>query len=273
MSSQVIAKNGPSQAGKPPKNNFKLKYAPHIGMFKNSAGDDPIDQLKFMADMGFTAMEDNGMMGRTPEMQKKMGDEMARLGMTMGVFVVDKGGNGQNTLAAGKSEFVDIFLKGCRGAVETAKRVNAKWATVVPGDFARNLPIGIQTGNVIDALRRGAEILEPAGLVMVLEALSDTPNLFLRTSDQSYEVCRGVNSPSCKILYDIYHMQKNEGQIIPHISTGHGMRLPTSRLVIIRVGMNQQPEKSTTKTFSSTFIRKPRLINASLSLVWNTVTQ
>src|SRR3712207_7161946 len=52
-----------------------------------------------------------------------------------------------------------------------------------------------------DLLRRGAEILEPHGLVMVLEPLSDTPNLFLRYSDQTYLICKGVNSPSCKILY------------------------------------------------------------------------
>ena len=199
------------------KNNFKLKYAPHIGMFENSAGKDPIDQLKFMADMGFTAFEDNGMMGRDPALQEKMGKEMERLGITMGVFVLDKGGNSQNTLAAGKPEYVDIFLNGCRKAVETAKRCNAKWTTVVPGDFERNLPIGIQTGNVIDTLRRGVDIMAPAGLVMVLEPLSDTPNLFLRTSDQTYEICRAVNSPSCKLLFDIYHMQKNEGHVIPHI--------------------------------------------------------
>lgn len=199
------------------KNNFKLKYAPHFGMFQNSAGADLIDQLKFMADVGFTAMEDNGMMGRTPEMQSKIGETMAKLGMTMGVFVVDKGGNSQNTLAVGKKEHVDIFLNGCKRAVEVAKRCNAKWMTVVPGDFERNLPIGIQTGHVIDALRRGAEILEPHGLTMVLEPLSDSPNLFLRTSDQTYEICRAVNSPACKILFDVYHMQKNEGHIIPHI--------------------------------------------------------
>jgi hydroxypyruvate isomerase len=137
--------------------------------------------------------------------------------MQMGVFVVDKGGNGANTLAAGKKEYIDIFLNGCKKAVEVAKRVNAKWMTVVPGDFERNLPIGVQTGHVIDALRRGAEILEPHGLVMVLEPLSDSPNLFLRTSDQTYEICRGVNSKSCKILYDIYHMQKNEGRLIYNI--------------------------------------------------------
>jgi hydroxypyruvate isomerase len=199
------------------KHNFKLKYAPHFGMFSQSAGNDLMSQLDFMHDVGFRALEDNGMPGRPVDEQKKIGDRLAKLGMQMGVFVVSKGGNNANTLAAGKPEHVEIFLKGCRDAVEIAKRCNAKWVTVVPGDFERNLPIGIQTGHVIDALRRGAEILEPAGLVMVLEPLSDSPNLFLRTSDQTYEICRAVNSPACKILFDIYHMQKNEGHIIPHI--------------------------------------------------------
>ncbi|WP_025763277.1 hydroxypyruvate isomerase family protein [Dyadobacter tibetensis] len=206
-----------SPIGPKAKHNYKLKYASHFGMFTNHAGKDLIDQLKFMADQGFMALEDNGMMGRSVADQEKIAKEMSRLGMEMGVFVVDKGGNGANTLAAGKQEHIDIFLNGCKKAVEVAKRVNAKYMTVVPGNFERKLPIGVQTGHVIDALRRGAEILEPHGLVMVLEPLSDTPDLFLRTSDQTYEICRGVNSKSCKILYDIYHMQKNEGRIIHNI--------------------------------------------------------
>ncbi len=197
---------------------FKLNYAPHDGMFKNSAGADFIDQIKFMHDQGFRSIEDNGMTGRSVTDQEKIGKTLAELGMTMGVFVVPKGGNGENTLAAGKPEFIDIFLKGCKQSVEVAKRVNAKWVTVVPGDFERSLPIGVQTGNVVDALRRGAEILEPHGIIMVLEPLSDTPNLFLRHSDQTYEICRAVNSPSCKILYDAYHMQKNEGNVINNIN-------------------------------------------------------
>ena len=187
---------------------FKLDYAPHEGMFGNSAGKDFIDQIKYMHDRGFRSIEDNGMAGRTPEMQSRIGETLTKLGMRMGVFVVPKGGNGANTLAANKQEHIDIFLEGCRKTVEIAKRCHAKWVTVVPGDFQRNLPIEIQTAHVIDALRRGAEILEPHGIIMVLEALSDTPDLFLRTSAQTYEICRGVNSPSCKILYDIYHLQK-----------------------------------------------------------------
>ena len=196
---------------------FNLKYAPHQGMFKNHAGDDFVDQIKYMADRGFQAIEDNGMMKRSVAEQEKIGKELARLGMDMGVFVVDKGGNAANTLAAGKKEHEDIFLDGCRRAVDVAKRVNATWMTVVPGDFERHLPLDIQTANVIEALRKACDIFEPHGLVMVLEPLSDTPNLYLRTSAQTYLICKAVDSPACKILYDAYHMQKNEGNLINNV--------------------------------------------------------
>jgi hydroxypyruvate isomerase len=199
------------------KHKFNLKYAPHFGMFENSAGKDIFAQLQFMADQGFTALEDNGLLGRTVEVQEKLGKELQRLGMTMGVFVVDGGDNWKTSLSTGKKEFIDNFVKTCKTCVDTAKRVNAKWMTVVPGFYERNLPIGIQTANVIEALRRGAEIFEPQGLVMVLEPLSDTPDLFLRYSDQTYMICKAVKSPACKILYDAYHMQRNEGNVIRNI--------------------------------------------------------
>ena len=200
-----------------PARMFKLKYAPHFGMFENSAGKDLIDQLKFMADQGFTALEDNGMMGRSPEVQSQIGEAMAKLGMQMGVFVIQTGGNNSDRFTTGKPENPANFRKACEAAVEVAKRCNAKWMTVVPGAFERRLPIGVQHGNVIDTLRDGADVLEKANLVMVLEPLSDNPDQFLRTSDQTYMICRAVNSPACKILFDMYHMQKNEGHMIAHI--------------------------------------------------------
>ena len=48
-------------ASAPGKRSFTLKYAPHFGMFRHSAGDSLTDQLRFAADQGFTAWEDNGM--------------------------------------------------------------------------------------------------------------------------------------------------------------------------------------------------------------------
>jgi hydroxypyruvate isomerase len=224
----VMGKNDLPESGKP----FKLNYGIHDGMFRNSAGKDFIDQIKFAYDIGFRSIEDNGMAGRPVEQQQAIGDALAKLGMGMGVFVLDKGGNDANTIASGKPENLEIFLKGCRQAVEVAKRCNGKLTTMVPGDFERNLPIGVQTGNVIDALRRGAEILEPHGIVMVLEPLSDSPNLFLRNSDQTYAICKGVNSPSCKILFDMFHMQRNEGNII------HNMDLTYSEIAYFQIGNN-----------------------------------
>ncbi|MGM0943846.1 MAG: hydroxypyruvate isomerase family protein [Bacteroidota bacterium] len=193
---------------------FNMDFAPHFGMFRNSAPGGMVEELKFMADQGFRSLEDNGLLGRSVADQELIGKTLSDLGMRMGVFVIDGGDNWKVSLATGKKEFLDTFLDTCRKSVEAAKRVDAKWMTVVPGYFERNLPIGIQTANVIEALKRGAEILEPHGLTMVLEPLSDNPDLFLRHADQTYMICKAVDSPACKILYDAYHMQRNEGNLI-----------------------------------------------------------
>jgi len=228
------------KAGRQQTGPFNLNYGPHQGQFENHAGKNVLDQIQFAYDQGFRSIEDNGFSGRAVDEQERIGNLLAKLGMTMGVFVLDKGGNGANTLAAGKAEHVDIFLKGCRQAVELAKRCGGKYTTVVPGDYARNLPLDIQTANVIEALRRGTEILEPHGIMMVLEPLSDTPNLFLRNSAQTYLICKGVNSPSCKILYDIYHMQRNEGDLIA------SMERCWDEIAYIQVGDNPGRKEPTT---------------------------
>jgi hydroxypyruvate isomerase len=197
---------------------FNLNYGFHDGMFAAHAGKDFIEQIKFAHEQGFRSIEDNGMMDRTPEMQAKIGETLAKLGMQMGVFVITTNGwHWKMSLATGKQEFKDLIVRDCKTAVEVAKRCNAKWMTVVPGNFDRTQHLDMQTAHVIDGLRRGTEILEKQGLVMVLEPLSDNPDLFLRYSTQTYMICKAVNSPSCKILFDMYHMQRNEGNIIANI--------------------------------------------------------
>lgn len=197
---------------------FNLNYGFHDGMFAAHAGKDFIEQIKFAHEQGFRSIEDNGMMDRTPEMQAKIGDTLAKLGMQMGVFVITTNGwHWKMSLATGKQEFKDLIVRDCKTAVEVAKRCNAKWMTVVPGNYDRTQHLDMQTAHVIDGLRRGTEILEKQGLVMVLEPLSDNPDLFLRYSTQTYMICKAVNSPSCKILFDMYHMQRNEGNIIANI--------------------------------------------------------
>jgi hydroxypyruvate isomerase len=193
---------------------FNMDYAPHDGSFSNHAGKNFLDQIQFMYDKGFRSIEDNGFLKRSNEEQEKIGNLLSKLGMRMGVFVIDSGFNTVTSLTTGKAEFKDAFVAACRKSVEAAKRCNAKWLTVVPGNYERKLPYGVQFANVVDAMRAGAEILEPHGLIMVLETLSDTPDLFLQKTHETYAVCKAVKSPSCKILYDIYHMQRTEGDLI-----------------------------------------------------------
>lgn len=198
---------------------FKLKYAPHFGMFQNLAGPDPVDQLKFAADQGFTAWEDNGMMGRPVPEQERIAKAMRDLGMTMGVFVAHAEWNNP-TYALGGAENRAALVAQAKAAVEVAKRTQVKWMTVVPGPYDKRLAWDFQTANVIDSLRAMAEVFEPEGLVMVLEALNpyrDHPGMFLSKIPQAFMVCRAVNSPACKILFDMYHQQITEGNIIPNI--------------------------------------------------------
>lgn len=227
---QTFRARGQSAAAQSPK--FKLRYGPHPGTFKASAGDDVIDQIKFAADQGFTGWEDNGLPGRPPEMQEKIGKTLSDLGMKMGVFVAYANFD-EPVFAMPNAAKQEEVLKKIRDAVDIAKRVGTPWFTVVPGSVDQQAPSdkwnkyggprlaeGYQTANVIELLRRCAAILEPHKLTMVLESLNWETNhggVFLRHSPQAYAICKAVNSPSCKILFDIYHQQITEGNLIPNI--------------------------------------------------------
>jgi hydroxypyruvate isomerase len=199
---------------------FRVDYAPHFGMFRQSAGEDLLDQLRFMADQGFRSFEDNNMRTREIDLQNAIGRELERLDMRMGVLVAHTIGWSEPNLTSGDPEQRQRFLDEVAGSVEVARRVNATWMTVVPGHVDARPDMSYQTANVIEALRHAAAILEPHGLVMVLEPLNtlrNHPGQFLTRIPQAYMICRAVDSPSCKILFDIYHQQITEGNLIPNI--------------------------------------------------------
>ena len=227
MASTSFAAAGQDATKKP----FSVRFAPHPGMFKASAGKDVIDQINFCHEIGFTAFEHNGMKNETPEKQKQIGETLKENKMQMGVFVA-YADFVRPTFANPNKKTTKEILDQIKESVDVAKRCGAKFVTVVPGSIDQPVPggnkygggrlaEGFQTGNVIDMLRKCAEILEPEGIVMVLEPLNWHTNhggTFLRDTDQAYAICRAVDSPSCKILFDIYHQQISEGNLIPNIN-------------------------------------------------------
>ncbi|MFC1569203.1 hydroxypyruvate isomerase family protein [bacterium] len=222
--------------------SFKLKYAPHFGMFKHHAGENLIDQIKFMAEQGFTALEDNGMKDRAKTLQEKITKEMLRLNMIMGVFVAYADFK-EKTFVTNDTDIRKMLINQMTEAVDVAKRVNAKWCTVVPGAFDSGQEWDYQTANVIENLKWCADVCESAGLIMVLEPLNawqNHPGLFLTKIPQAYQICRAVNSPSCKILDDLYHQQITEGNLIPNID------MAWQEIAYFQVGDNPGRKEPTT---------------------------
>lgn len=214
------------------KNNFKLKYAPHFGSFKHNAGDDLLDQIKYASDLGFTAFEDNafsgvpmpnlmgiGMLGQEPSYLDKIGSTLEKLNMETGTFVMGPISWPPNAAyTSGDTGLREQFLEKCRASVDVAKRLNGKYVTVVPDAADPSLPYEIQTANVIEALKRAANIFEPHDITMVLEPLSFPPQVYLKTSGQCYLLAKAVDSPSCKILFDMFHLQQNEGNLLKNLN-------------------------------------------------------
>jgi hydroxypyruvate isomerase len=203
----------PKKAGR-----FRLKYAPSLGQFKNLAGADIAAQIQFVADQGFTALFDNGIMGRPPADQELIVRECGRLGLTLGPFVLYAEFSAKSFVRR-DAETRTMLLQKMQQGLDTMARTGIAQALVVPGRYDESLAWDYQTANVVENLRACAEASAPKGLVIVLEPLNpkNHPGLFLTKIPQAYAICRAVNSPSCKILNDIYHQQITEGNLIPNI--------------------------------------------------------
>ncbi len=196
---------------------FSLNYAPHEGSFASRG--DRLEQIAFAADQGFRAWEDNEARGRSVAEQNAMARALQQRGMTMGVFVASmpKWSTFRPVFGSDDGAEREAFLADVRASVEVAKRLNAKNMTVVTGFVDHKVPMDIQTGRVIDLMRRAGDILAPHGLVAVMEPLNtrtDHPNVYMQSWAAGYAVARGVNSPAIKILTDCYHEQIQSGNLI-----------------------------------------------------------
>ncbi len=205
---------------------FKAKFAAnfYLIMKTSTKGMSFVDKLRFFYDCGFRALEDNDMARRSVEDQKIIAKEMERLGMEMGVYTsyapfndLWMTGNRANykQKVPDKKEAIERIKKQMLANVEVGKRVNAKFTTIVPGMYDEQLDFGFQFANVLEHLKYATEICEKAGLTIVLEPLCVRhPGMWLRRSADAYALCKAVGSPHCKILYDVYHQQVTEGNLM-----------------------------------------------------------
>lgn len=200
------------------KAKFTMKYAPTLGMFKNNAGTDPIDNLKFIADQGFRAAYDLGLIGRPPAEQEKIANEANKLGLELGQFSLKTAGGVH--FVTNDASAKEMLKEKMRAGLEVQKRTGINKGLVVLGNYDPKLHIEYQTANVIENLRMCCDIVGPSGLELVLEplnTLTNHPGVFLTRMPQGKLICVAVNHPCCKLVNDLYHQQVTEGNLIPNL--------------------------------------------------------
>jgi hydroxypyruvate isomerase len=205
--------------------SFPLRFAPHLGlvstedgMFVESAGRDPIDQIKFAYDCGFCGVEDNFLRLRSADVQEKMGKTLRSRGMTMGCFlgvmVHDR-----PTFGTSDRDWTSHLERDFRLAIETAHRVGGTYITIIPGRRAPRTARETQLNNVAENLSRLGALAERAGVVMLVEAISRNrwSDILVSRVTDAHAICKDVGCRSVKVLFDIYQCQQETGDLIQNL--------------------------------------------------------
>ena len=201
--------------GAPPNHQWHMRYAPRIGMV---SGLSIPRQLEIYAENGFRAFEYNGLPKHSLQEMESFRKKMDELKMSMGVFVVNSGGWAGDAMV--DKGFHEKFLQDVKRAVEIHNVIGNECATVTSGLASKTLSHAEQTKNCIDVLKRAGDIVGKTKMILVLEPLNirvDHAGYFVVFSDHAREIISQANHPNVRILFDIYHQQISEGNVINHI--------------------------------------------------------
>ena len=114
----------------------------------------------------------------------------------------------------------EAWVEGVKESCAAAKRLGVRRLITQVGQDT-GAPRDEQHASIVEGLKAGAPILEEYGITMMIEPLNtivNHPGYYLWSAVEGFEIVREVASPSVKLIYDIYHQQVMEGNIIPNIT-------------------------------------------------------
>ena len=115
--------------------------------------------------------------------------------------------------------FRTAWLDGLKESCAAAKKMNVKRLITQVGQDT-GAPRQYQHDAIVTTLKEAAPILEDAGVTIMIEPLNsyvNHPGYFLTSSIEGFAIVREVGHPLVKVVYDIYHQQVMEGNIIPNV--------------------------------------------------------
>jgi hydroxypyruvate isomerase len=177
------------------------------------------ERIKKAADIGFTNVE----MWFVDGSFKGAPDKLAGLAKMAGVKITNTViGSPDGSVGGGLTDPArrDEWLERARVTIDFTKRAHIPATIVCTGNAVEGISDGAMMDSVIEGLRRTVEIAEKAQITLLLEPLNDTydhPGYWLTGSDRAGDICRAVGSDRMRMLFDCYHMQIMEGDLLRHI--------------------------------------------------------
>jgi hydroxypyruvate isomerase len=199
-----------------------MRLAPHLGLtsihdglFIHHAGVDPLRQIDFIAERGFAGIEDNFLQFRSAETQVRIGEALARNGLVMGCFLATLT-HDRPTFSVGAFEISELLKSELRQAIEAAKRVGGRSLTLILGRSNPGVPRELQLRCAVENLKQCAELAERADVVLLVEPISRArwTDILVSRVDDAVALCREVDSPAVRLLFDIYQCQRESGNLL-----------------------------------------------------------
>jgi len=177
------------------------------------------ERITRAAELGYTVAE----MWHADPAAKGSPEELAALAEKHGVTIASAvAGAPGGTLALTNPADREQWLQHVEKSLDYTKRAGIPNAIVCTGDTVEGMSETETMKSVLDGLSAAVRLAEGAGITLLLEPLNtkvDHPGQWLDSSDKGAEICRKIGSPRLKLLYDCYHMQIMEGDLVGHLET------------------------------------------------------
>ncbi|MDT0575888.1 sugar phosphate isomerase/epimerase family protein [Croceicoccus sp. F390] len=212
--------------------SWTLPYAAHLGMrgpalplFRHSArSTEPFDQIDFIADLGFTGVQDNYAALRPAQEQTRVAQHAARRGLRMGSFVHDPRGWHLPRWSAPDADSRAALMAQLDRSFETARRIGGSILTCVTG-FDAKLDRQRQLAAMADNLRRAGDLAAAAGVVCCVEMTSPRwlPAMLVETFDDAIALVRTADHPAVKLMFDVGHLALNGHDLLATFQKVHDL--------------------------------------------------
>jgi hydroxypyruvate isomerase len=190
------------------------------------------DRIKAVAAQGFKAYSFwNGNANEHEAMLKAQQDTGLRC-----VSIVGTGAAG-GTTGFTKPGAQEALLKEFRDKVELSKRFGGPDLISFVGQLQPDVPWDVQRAGIVEGLKRAGDIAAAGGVTIIVEPLSVEPGQPRRALDRAidcFPVIQEVNHPNIKVCFDLYHLQRTEGNLVVNLRNG----LAKGLIKLVQIGDN-----------------------------------